>query len=262
MNQFSPSRNDLTQTMGAVTGSTTGMSVATGTTALVKGSWVSIGTAGFSFEFLRVFLRASANNNEHLVDIGIDAGGGSANVIAEDLLCRSTTGQVTFDLALHVPAGSALVARASRSSSGSGNCLLTLRGHSQGPQGAPGFSRLVRLTPLNGNNPGVLVVADATFNHYKTRTQLLASSGKDVAALYVVHTNMNSAALLYDLECGGSGSEELIAGNLWETGTGYLVRPEAITVHRNFPAGTRFSVNLQSATLSAAYNIALYGYQG
>lgn len=241
-------------------------------TANVKGSWATVGTAGFTYEHLVVQLGKNNTAADYVVDIGIEDGATNRWVIAADLRLPGRVAvdeaAIAISLPLHVPSGALLRARCA-SSTGSATCDVILQGASSGVGGAPGFSRCIALY-APALSRGVLVDPGGTINT-KVRTQIIASSSAPVGAVFAivgreaVTTRTGASGVSFDIEFGAAASETVVVANhrvqfstAFDTPSPYCTPIWACGA----PSASRFSVNAQSGTANATdrlLDVALYG---
>lgn len=239
------------QTLGADTATSGGTGITSGAVD-TKGSWVDIGgTLDFAAEHLEVRLQHNGGI-AHLTDIGINVAG-NRYVIAEDLASslRATDIQI-YSVPLHIPAGAQLSARTQSNTSGETQGVVIIAS-SSGMFGAPGASRMLRLTDTTAGSNGVTVDPGATANT-KTRVELTASTPVKANGI-LVFTGPNSdtaravtQSWLTDIEMGAAGSEQvLVANQSIGSSTAYDIPSPTLGgwYYIEVPSGIRMSVNQQ-----------------
>jgi hypothetical protein len=203
----------------------------------------------------------SANAASYAIDIGI-SDGTNTWVIAEAIMATnsSTGAQISAGLILplHIPDGSIIRARC-MCSTGSATIQVTINGCTQGINGSHGYARMVNITTL-ASSAGVVCTSGSA--NTKARTQVVASSSVDVAAV-VAMFRMGSSTTSYclDVEAGSAGSEEVIFPNHFLRGQTVNEYQPSPIIARYFPSGTRFSVNMQAISASQTARVTLYGFQ-
>lgn len=264
-----------TETLGANTATSRTTTVTSAAGVNTKGSWVDFASVtSFTYEEL---LAVITNNNvasDFTIDIGVKVSG-NYYVIAEDIRSASyarrygnENGQA-IRLPLHIPAGTQLAMRCQSSAGGSATIQAQIIGFSHGLNGAPGYSRMVRLSALSGTQ-GVAVDPGGTINT-KTRVELVASTSYAVAAVFLLigpNADTGRAAALgwlFDLEIGGSGSEQVLVANYSMAGgigIDSMLPDYMPLVPCSAPAGSRFSVNAQCSVNTAGdrtFDVTIYG---
>lgn len=263
------------QTLGAVTGTSTGTLVTASATVNTKGAWVSLGTPSFPFDSLSVFLGGSSAAADYVVDLGIDDGAGNVFAVAEDLRLGALKGAadlfLNYQLPLRLPNGVPVSARCACSTA-SGTLRALVVGTSAGPLSAGGFSRCIALyTPATSR--GVTIDSGATANTKPaTWTQTQAATSHEVDAIMIGIgpnadvTRTTATTGLLDIGVGASGSEFALASNLlWGfTTTSDTPFPNVVgPLPLGIPAGSRVSARMQSTNATAGdrtVDLAVWGF--
>jgi hypothetical protein len=241
------------------------------------GSWAQLDGSGgtpIAAECLMLQTYSNSAATDMLFDVGIDAGGGSVRILAQNLMLtgfmRRTTAQCSDEVALplHVPRGSVLVARM-QAGTASATCSMKFR-IGQNVGGVPGFARCFPLT-ATANSRGVAVDAGGTANT-KVRTQLVASTSERALALMaLIGPNADiacslDAVLRLDLETGASGSELIIWPDVILSRDTRADIPRATVlpvIAYALPASSRLSASLLSDTTTTGdrtIDLVLYGF--
>lgn len=224
----------------------------------INNTYTTIGTTTFTWEYFMASIYLASSTNA-LLDIGIDVGGNVFKIVDSLRLC-SLNGPLTHGcdhvgFPIHVPAGSALVAKIS-----AGNPRMGLHGFSHGINGAPGFSRAVALyTP--SSDRGVTVDCGGTA-HTRVRQEIIASTPADVHALLcsigpVADTARAIGVFRFDIEMGAAGQEQSLVKNLNLRQDATFDSPYsplgvmAGMIPCRVPAGSRMSVNAQCSINTA-----------
>lgn len=250
-----------------------GLSLTASGSINTKGAWANLGTAGFNYEGVTINLlnngTAIAN---YLVDIGIDAGGDTVNVVIEnlELACRDLQ-EHTFSMFIpvHIPAGAVIDARC-QSNVASAVVTCTLVGHSANPGGFPGYRKASALfTPTSSR--GTTITAGGTINTKGSWSVLRASLDDAVDMLFGVSgfagdtARTNAGTFLMDISIGADTVEEIVIadqlfqfGVLWDGPLDIRWGPYPVAL----PAGVRIAARCQSTNNTSgdnAFDLALYG---
>lgn len=260
------------ETLGVVAASSRGTLMTTGNSS-AKGSYVSLGTAGFTYEYIVLSLGWSTAT-DHIIDLQI-YDGANGWIIAPDLRLASVRDHrgysVVIGLPLHIPSGSQLRVRgASRAAAGTNEVAVILTGYAAGPGGAPGFSRMINITTPSTCR-GVTLDAGGTA-HTKTRVELVASSAAAIRGL-LAHIGPNSdtgraavASALMDIDIGAAGQEAPLASNLafcWGIIADQPIHNYFPIIPCRVPASTRFSANGQCSDNTAGdrtWDVSAWGF--
>lgn len=219
------------ETLGATyTAATTvaGTTVTASASTNTKGTWAALGTPTFDYDRVIVSVSQTAASAK-LFDIGVNDGSGNWFVIAEDLHFpgpKYADTVFSYSLPLHVPSGQQVGMRV-QAGTGSHVILATLTGFTKGVYGAPGYSRMVRLSAAT-NSRGTAIDAGATALTKSAWVEIVASTATAYDGLFgVVGFNgdtartANATALL-DIGLGAGGAEYVIVENIhmrWTTTT-------------------------------------------
>lgn len=212
-----------TYTAGSATSGTT---VTAAGSANTKGSWASLGTPSFQYEFVNVGVMQVAASAK-MFDLGINDGSGNWHVIAGDLHLpgnKQADLMWSYALPLRVKSGQELGMRV-QASTASHTLICSITGFSKGVNGAPGYSRLERIS-TSGTSRGTNVDAGATANTKGAWAQLNASTSNAYDALYCVlgfggdTSRTATATALLDIGVGAAASEQVLIENYflrWST---------------------------------------------
>lgn len=269
MHEWSPANPPRTETLGAVTASSIGTTVTASASANTKGSYASIGTAGFTYEYLIITL-AAALTSDYTLDLQV-YDGANGWIVAEDLrLCCLRADyemSATYALPLHIPSGAQLRARV-QASTGSTTVRVNIIGFSTSLTGMPGYSKCFALY-APATSRGVAVDPGAVANT-KTRVQIVASSASLAKGVFG-YVGLNgdigrggTISTVFDLEFGAASSESVlgtfqITADTASDAYGHGVIP-VIPCH--IVTASRFSVNAQSASTvggDRTFDFALWG---
>jgi hypothetical protein len=261
--------------VGFVSGTTTG-TVLTTTATGAKGSWVQLSAStARTWEYIVVQVMGRNTAADYFVDIAIGSAGNEFAII-QNLRC---TGRIsaqgnenTFYLPLHVPAGSAVSARASMSTSATGTIQVMMTGYTRGPTGAPGYAVADCLWTISGLT-GV-VLQPATLNTKTAWTQSIASTTNHYNALMAIFggnadiARTAAANMLIDVGLGAAASETMLIQE-WPAFHPSTVYEECIAcgipvLPMEIAAGSRLAVRVQSNNNTAGdrdIDICLYGFR-
>lgn len=203
------------QTLGAVTASTTGLTVTGNASANLKGSWTDIGGAtAFTYEAFSLTMYA-ANTTDYVVDVGISDGANRATIVSNLRLSGlrlAEAGWAHYFIPVHVPAGSQLSIRCAGATV-SPSLRAVLTGYATGIGGSPGFSRAVALyTP--GTSRGISVTPGSGVE--SSWFEISSSCPEDIAAVFGFIGYGNDIAratanlMKVDLGLGAAASEQTI----------------------------------------------------
>lgn len=273
-NRYQPFLGSRSETIGANTSTSVGVTVTAGVTANTKGTYVSLGTTTFDWHSTTVCIGNNGGAADFIVDIAIDDGGGNKWIIIPDLRMSAwrsgSSGLTEVAIPLHIPSGSALYARSS-SSTGNVSCSVHAHGRSGNVGGAAGFSRVVALyTPATSR--GALIDPGGTANTKGSYVQLTTGVSQRVGAWFGILGNNGtgtraSCSWLWDLALGtaGGGTEQIIAANLGANANGSDI--VTLPVHvgpygDDIPASTAICARTQCTITTATarvFDLALYG---
>ena len=262
------------QTLGAVTGTSTGTLVTASATTNAKGAWATIGTTTYAYDRIIVQVGAAGSAADYVFDIGIDDGAGNSYVLAENLRLSGLKGAgdlfLSYSLPLKIAAGAIVEARAAATVA-SATMRITIIGCSASPLSGGSYSYMVALyTPATSR--GVTIDTGATLNTKSAWTQLQASTAHNVDALMLgigPNADVTRTAVttgLLDIGIGSSGAEFALASNmLWGfTTTSDTPFPNVIgVIPMGIAAGTRVVARAQSNNVTAGdrtLDLAAWGF--
>lgn len=274
---WSPHYGGRQETLGAVAATSRGTTMTVGASN-TKGSYVNLGTTGFDYHSLAVFITRSSAAQDMCIDLSIDSGAGGNNfIIAPDLrYFNSSTSAGTaaaFILPLYVASGSLIDVRAAASGIGTPTVDCIVIGSSNGLFGLPGFSRAIALYSAAGPNwRGVDIDPGATVNTEGAYAQLTASSSDAIAAFTCSLgpggdvARAATTSWLVDIATGAAASEFNFLTDLPTHCTGSVDMP-VLTQHGlwacDIPSGTRFAARCQSDSNTAGdriLDVAAWGF--
>lgn len=248
----------------------TGTTVTAAASANTKGSWVSLGTPSFQYEAFDLVAAQTAASNK-LIDIGINDGSGNWHVIVDNLQfpgSKNADELKSYRLPIRLKSGQEVGMRI-QASSASHVLIATLHGCSRGDGGAPGYSRMVRLSTTTTSR-GTAVDPGGTASTKGAWAEVIASTAQHYDALFVVvgqngdTTRTATATALMDIGQGASSSEHVILENVvmrWTTtldGPTLLLGPIPIQI----PAGVRLAARGACTDATAGdrtFDVSLFG---
>lgn len=262
------------ETLGAVTGTSTGTLVTASATVNAKGAWETIGTSTFAYERIIVQVGATGSAADYVFDIGIDDGAGNSFVLAENLRISALKGAgdlfLSYSLPLKIAAGAIVEARSAATVASAG-LRMTIVGCSASPLSGGSYSYMVALyTPATSR--GVAIDAGATRNAKGAWAQLQASTAHNVDAIMLgigPNADVTRTAVttgLLDIGIGTAGAEFSLASNmLWGfTTTSDTPFPNVIgVIPMGIAAGTRVAARCQANNNTAGdrtLDLAAWGF--
>lgn len=251
----------------------TGTTITASATANAKGSWTSLGTPSFQYEAFDLVCAQTAASNK-CIDIGVNDGSGNWHVIVDSLQhpgSKSADELKSWRLPIRLKSGQQVGMRI-QASTASHVLIATLHGYSRGDGGAPGYSRMVRLSTTT-NSRGTAVDPGATASTKPaTWTQIIASTAQHYDALFAVvgqngdTTRTATATALMDIGIGAALSERAILENVvmrWTTtldGPTLILGPIPVQV----PAGVRLAARGACTDATAGdrtWDLSLFGFR-
>ena len=232
-----------------------GTTVTAGATANTKGSYATLGTAGFEYDGLHVGITGlpGGGTSRYRIDIAINTGG-SDQVVVGDLYFDPTpagsyfAAQKTVCIPVAVPNGAVIKARA-QATTASVTCSVSVLGFCGDAKATKGFRGLLSATDWTNTDPtNTVTLSGTTLTGW---VQVQASTAQRIAGLYLMldslgSTTLTSAHTTFEIGIGASGSEHT---------TGIIVPTQLAAaavidqLHGPYPcdiaAGTRLSVRAQ-----------------
>lgn len=252
-----------TQTLGAVTGTSTGTLVTANATANAKGAWASLGQAARAYEMFHVGVGASSAAADYLFDVGLSGDGTNFYPIAIDLRLSALKGAadlfLSYSIPVRIPDGFFVGMRCAASTGGS-----TLRGIVTGatstPLSAGGFSECVAYYTATTSR-GVTIDAGATANTKPAWTSVGTVGANEMIDAIMIgigpNTDVTRTAAttgLLDIGAGSAGAQYVVLENiLWgftttsDTPFPNVVGPFPVSI----PANTTIWARMQSTNNSA-----------
>jgi hypothetical protein len=264
-----PTSGGRRESLGAVTASTTGTTITAGSSA-AKGSWVSLGTTTFEWNWLRAYVFTMSSGQDYTFDIHFSNASTAKPFLIEDLHIRSNAvSLLAFSVVVpvRVPAGATLYAR-SASTGNAATFRLILIGESYGPRGVKGFTRCAALfTP--STTRGVTVDAGAVAHTKGSWTSISSGIDAHIGGLIAMFGTAGDAArvtaqFLVDIDTGTGSSSPLIPNMAAETESSVdlPIPPAHGPFFVNIAPNTAFVGRCQASTTTAGdrtVDICLYG---
>jgi hypothetical protein len=251
-----------------------GTTVTSSATANTKGSYTSLGTAGFDYDafWLYVTNTQGGSADRYRIDLAVN-NGGSDQIIVADMFYDGSTGGSYYNavgalssiIPVRIFKGATVKARC-QANAGSGTVAVSVQGV-QGDARMTGPGRaLVNDTAFTNTDPANSIsVSGATQTGW---TQVVASTSVRYGALFLAASTNGSAPSLIgfriDVGWGSSGNEKVlfsIQSNCY-SGTGSMFGGALGPYPCDIPAGTRIACRVQSSYGSAggAFLPVVYGF--
>jgi hypothetical protein len=230
------------ETLGVSSGEGTSVTSGSGT----KGSWATVGTAGFDYNGIVIQIAGGTNATDRFrFDVAINPG--ANKIIVPDLYFELSSGvQAIIDvpLAIAVKAGATIEVRA-QAASGSRALNVAVTGYAGGFPLDPGHSCAVSCTDFTGTDPTNTITLAGTSP--TAWAEICASIPGDISALYMSLTDVGGsvsarAHVLIDIAIGASGSERTILSPFFQYGASSLngLQPFG-PMPLHLPQGTRLA---------------------
>lgn len=247
------------ETLGFTAGTTAGTTVTASATANSKGSWTSLGQAGFEWNWLNLLMAQTAVSDK-IIDIGLSDNGTNWWVLAENIRLAGRKNADTIQsiaLPLRVEEGMFVGVRCA-ASTGSHVLNVTITGTSVGLYGTPGYSRAVALYSA-ASSRGTAIDPGGTANTKGAWTQLTASTSQSIDTIYVMIgqnadvTRTATATASLDIGIGAASSEFAMIPDLFMRWTTTLDGPQINIgpLPCYIPSGTRVSARAQCTDITA-----------
>ena len=263
-----------TQTIGAVTGTSTGTLVTASATANAKGNWASLGQAARSFDLFHVGVGASSAAADYVFDVGVSGDGTNFYAIAENLRLGALKGAadlfLSYTIPVRIPDGFFVGMRCAASTGGA-----TLRGIVTGatssPLGAGGFSECkAYYTPATSR--GTTIDSGATANTKPAWVSVGTVAANETIDAIMIGIGPNADVTrtaattgLLDIGLGTAGNQYAVIENiLWgftttsDTPYPSVIGPLPVSV----PTGASIWARTQSTNTSAGdrtIDLAIWG---
>lgn len=261
--------------LGSLSASSSGTTVAGGTTANTKNAWQQIiASTAKKYESIAVIAisESATNNIEYLFDIGIGAAG-VEQVIVENLAVKAAS-SVLLKLTTHcilpvaIPAGSRVAVRSQHTGTTARSMQIVIYGCTGGFMTPIGCSKAVGYVDLT-TSKGLAVNAGATINTEGAYTEFSSSTAFDYVGFLIgfgQNANANPALgdFLFDVSIGAAGVEQVIIPDLLvkniveDVCFPHYAGPFMVSVKK----GSRLAVRCQSTVNDATdriLDVCLYG---
>lgn len=264
-----------TQTLGAVTGTSTGTLVTASATANAKGNWASLGQAARSYDLFHVGVGASSAAADYVFDIGLSADGSTGwFAIAENLRLGALKGAadlfLSYAIPVRIPDGFFVGMRCAASTGSS-----TLRGivtaATSTPLGAGGFAEC-KAYYTAATSRGTTIDAGATANTKPAWTSVGTVGTNETIDAIMIGIGPNADVTrtaattgLLDIGVGAAGAQYAVLENiLWGfTTTSDTPYPSVIgPLPVSIPTGVDIWARMQSTNNSAGdrtIDLAIWG---
>lgn len=249
------------ETVGAGTGE--GVTVTSSGTANTKGSYATIGTAGFNWSGFWLHL-AWVSATRYRLDLTVNTGGSDQIIVADLFRDVGSNGNNIVDnvwVPIPVPSGATIKARMQTASGGLFARVL-VTGYGADWPGIPRSRALVSLTAFTNTDPTGSVTQTNT--SWTAWTEIVASTSNEVHGLYICaayvgDSTRTTTRYLAEFGTGSAGSE-----------TARFIMPGQNAINQNafwqpvwsrIPAGTRLAFRVQCNSGTAADTIG-FGVSG
>ena len=221
---------------------------------------------------LTEFSFASSTSVSFLMNIYI-GGSGSEELLIEGVHFYSDNATanyslISMDFPVKVPKGSRISADLQTNTAAADAVLLIAQLRSGGFRSHVGHGEIVSIGMNTSTTNGQSVDSGATINTKGAWSQVVASSTKAFAGFNLsVGSNLNSAQdnanFLIDIGVGGSGSEEVIAENIYaNTTSSERVLFDGSFFPVDIPEGSRIAIRSQSEESNATDRVLSYVFHG
>lgn len=248
------------ETLGAGTG--TGTTVTSGA-ADTKGSYATIGTAGFAYSGIILSLANIATSTRYRLDIAVNTGGAD-DIIVEDFYLDNFTTEsnaVTLSFPVSVPSGASVKVRW-QGNQATKTAVAVIVGIAKDFPGTVG-SRVVSCTDFTNTLPSNTVALNGTT--FTAWTTIRASTPKRISQLYLSHsmggdTTRTTSNILVEIGIGAAAAEVALFQFLGRNFT--VSTPNVIfgPVPCDIPVGKRLAFRAQcSAAAADTYGVSAAG---
>lgn len=263
-----------TQTLGAVTTTSTGTLVTASATVNAKGDWTSLGQAERSYDLFHVGVGASSAAADYVFDVGLSGDGVNWFAIAEDLRLGARKGAadlfLSYTIPVRIPDGFFVGMRCAASTGGS-SLRSIITAATSTPLSAGSFAKCKALyTPATSR--GTTIDAGPTANTKPGWTSLgTIGSDETIDAIMIGIgpnadvTRTGSATGLLDIGVGAAGAQYAVIENiLWGfTTTSDTPYPSVIgPLPVSIPTGVDIWARMQSTNNAAGdrtIDLAIWG---
>lgn len=215
-----------TQTLGAVTGTSTGTLVTASATPSAKGNWASLGQASRSYGLFHVGIGASSAAADYVFDIGLSADGSTGwFAIAENLRISGLKGAadlfLSYSIPVRIPEGFFVGIRCA-SSTASATLRAIVTAATSMPLGAGSFSECKAYYTATTSR-GVTIDAGSTANTKPAWTSVGTVGANEMVDAIMIGIGPNADVTrtaattgLLDIGVGSAGAQYVVLQNiLW-----------------------------------------------
>lgn len=263
-----------TQTLGAVTGTSTGTLVTANATANTKGNWASLGQAARAYEMFHVGVGASSAAADYVFDVGLSGDGTNFYAIAENLRLGALKGAadlfLSYSIPVRIPDGFFVGMRCA-ASTGSATLRGIITAATSTPLGAGGFAEC-KAYYTSATSRGTTIDAGATANTKPAWTSVGTVAANETIDAIMIGIGPNADVTrtaattgLLDIGAGSAGAQYVVLENiLWgftttsDTPYPSVIGPFPVSI----PASTTIWARMQSTNTSAGdrtIDLAIWG---
>lgn len=237
-----------------------------------KGSYTTLLTTSFDASRLIITLSRSNSSGDYLVDIALDLGGGTFQIIANNLIMSNfdINAEAIYDLPFEIPSGSVIAARAQASpAAGSSTLGVSAMIVESGLDEPSPYSGLLTMGANTADSGGTSIDSGGTLNTKGSWVELDPSTDRTLFGLILAFgQQLNTARAnifhLFDIGIGAAGSEQVILGNIPITqSTVDPILPLSTPIFWTpIPEGVRLAARQQANTTDATdrlVDIIVYG---
>jgi hypothetical protein len=247
-----------------------GTTVTSSASANVKGSYTTIGTAGFSYDgfWLHITNTQGGTAYRYMVDLAVNNGGSDQIIVANAFFDGSiggayyqTAGSFLPFFPVSVPKSGVLKARCS-ATTGSGTVAVSVQGMQGDNRIIRPFRGVVNDTPFTNGDPTTGITTSGTTQ--SAWSGIIASTSVRYAAIYVSESSVggNPGLIGYRADIGfGAAASERVLFSIVTTAYTYTMPGSALGPYPcDLPAGTRLAARAQSSYNAAGtYYPIIYG---
>lgn len=252
------------ETLGVTGGA--GTAISTGASSGIKGTWVTLGTTGFNYDGLVLFLKGFGSSRGCQIDIGY---GATPDIAVADSFWVATTNcnGLAYNFPVRVPAGVALRVRIATNGGSGDSAAVSACGYQYNGWNR-GFTYAEALNTFSSGFPvtGLALPGNTTQTAW---TQLIAATANDYDAIvveqpYVVAGTTTAAEVQLQFGIGAAAAESPLFSlnriNVISIST--LERLDRFIMPCAIPKGSRISFRLQasSGTSANVYRPNLLGF--
>lgn len=258
-------------TPGFLENAATGGTVTASVTTNTKGVYTELITStGYDADGIMITLQQNSGTVGALMDFAIGAAGSEQIVMANVIIGQVTRLSTYVFIPISLPAGSRVAARVQATASGQAFAIATHL-YRAGLWGPPPGGTIVTFGADTSDSGGQVIDPGAVLDTYGAWAQLSASTGQDIAGIYLMVANRQNAAptdqatnFYLQLGIGAAASEVVIWGPIRfsssSVGTYGPLPPVWFPV--SIPAGSRLAARARAGTTDATdrlFDLVVYG---